>query len=161
MSADRNPLRLGILGAANIARLFTRGVAGSPLVTVEAVASRDAAKASEFARSESIPRALGSYEALLADPAIEAIYIPLPNDLHAEWAIKAAAAGKHVLCEKPLAMTGAEARHVRRCPAPTASTWSRPAPTLQPPDAAHARIAGGGRARAARHRDVRLLADDA
>lgn len=110
MSADRNPLRLGILGAANIARLFSRGVAGSSLVTVEAVASRDAAKAAEFARSESIPRSLGSYEALLADPAIEAIYIPLPNDLHAAWAIKAAAAGKHVLCEKPLAMTGAEAR---------------------------------------------------
>lgn len=110
MSADRNPLRLGILGAANIARLFSRGVAGSSLVTVAAVASRDAAKAAEFARSESIPRSLGSYEALLADPGIEAIYIPLPNDLHAAWAIKAAAAGKHVLCEKPLAMTGAEAR---------------------------------------------------
>ncbi|MBM3548761.1 MAG: Gfo/Idh/MocA family oxidoreductase [Alphaproteobacteria bacterium] len=109
MSAIRNPLRLGILGAANIARLFTRGVAGSPLVTVDAVASRDAAKAAEFAKAEGIPRSHGSYEALLADPAIEAIYIPLPNDLHAEWTIRAAAAGKHVLCEKPLAMTGAEA----------------------------------------------------
>src|SRR4051812_47736552 len=101
-----HPLRLGILGAAGIARLFVRGVAGSSLVAVEAVASRDAAKAAEFAKSESIPRAHGSYEALLADAAIEAIYIPLPNDLHAEWAIRAAAAGKHVLCEKPLAMTG-------------------------------------------------------
>ncbi len=109
MDAFRTPLRLGILGAANIARLFTRGVAGSPLVTVEAVASRDAAKAAEFAKAESVPRAHGSYEALLADAAIEAVYIPLPNDLHAAWAIRAAEAGKHVLCEKPLAMTGAEA----------------------------------------------------
>ena len=110
MNAVGTPLRLGILGAAGIARLFTRGVAGSPLVQVEAVASRDAAKAAEFARSESVPRSHGSYEALLADAAIEAIYIPLPNDLHAEWAIRAANAGKHVLCEKPLAMTGSEAR---------------------------------------------------
>ena len=110
MDANRKPLRLGILGAANIARLFCRGVPGSPLVSIEAVASRDAAKAAEFAKTESVPRAHGSYEALLADAAIEAIYIPLPNDLHAEWAIKAAEAGKHVLCEKPLAMTGADAR---------------------------------------------------
>ncbi|MBL8688919.1 MAG: Gfo/Idh/MocA family oxidoreductase [Rhodospirillaceae bacterium] len=105
-----SPLRLGVLGAANIAKLFARGVAGSPLVSVDVVASRDAAKAAEFAKAESIPRSHGSYEALLADPAIEAIYIPLPNDLHAEWAIKAAAAGKHILCEKPLAMAAAEAR---------------------------------------------------
>ena len=110
MDAVGTPLRLGILGAAGIARLFTRGVAGSALVSVEAVASRDAAKAADFAKSESVPRSHGSYEALLADAAIEAIYIPLPNDLHAEWAIRAADAGKHVLCEKPLAMTGAEAR---------------------------------------------------
>lgn len=110
MNAVGTPLRLGILGAAGIARLFTRGVAGSPLVSVEAVASRTAAKAADFAKSESVPRSHGSYEALLGDPAIEAIYIPLPNDLHAEWAIRAANAGKHVLCEKPLAMTGADAR---------------------------------------------------
>ena len=110
MNAIGTPLRLGILGAAGIARLFTRGVAGSPLVSVEAVASRTAAKAADFAKSESVPRSHGSYEALLADPSIEAIYIPLPNDLHAEWTIRATNAGKHVLCEKPLAMTGAEAR---------------------------------------------------
>lgn len=110
MSADQKPLRLGILGAANIAKLFTRGVLGSPLVSIDAVASRDAAKAAEFAKAESVPRTHGSYEALLADKDIEAIYIPLPNDLHAEWAIKAAQAGKHILCEKPLAMTAADAR---------------------------------------------------
>lgn len=104
------PLRFGILGAANIARAFTRGVAGSSAVTVDAVASRGAAKAEAFAAELGIPRALGSYEALLADPAIEAVYIPLPNDLHAEWAIKACAAGKHVLCEKPIAIGEADAR---------------------------------------------------
>jgi predicted dehydrogenase len=104
------PLRYGILGAANIARQFTRGMAGSALATVDAVASRSAGKAAAFAAELGIPRHHASYEALLADPAIDAIYIPLPNDLHAEWAIKAADAGKHVLCEKPLAVTVAEAR---------------------------------------------------
>jgi predicted dehydrogenase len=104
------PLRFGILGAANIARAFTRGVAGSPLATVVAVASRGAAKAQAFAAELGIPRALPSYEALLADPGVEAVYIPLPNDLHAEWAIKACAAGKHVLCEKPIAIGEADAR---------------------------------------------------
>jgi predicted dehydrogenase len=98
------PVRYGILGAANIARQFTRGVAGSALARVEAVASRDGAKGEAFAKECGIPRAHASYEALLADPAIEAVYIPLPNDLHAEWAVKAARAGKHVLCEKPLAV---------------------------------------------------------
>jgi xylose dehydrogenase (NAD/NADP) len=104
------PLRLGILGAANIARAFTSGVAASQTVTVAAVASRDAAKAERFAQECGIPRHLGSYEALLADPEIDAIYNPLPNSLHAEWSIRAVEAGKHVLCEKPLAMNAAEAR---------------------------------------------------
>jgi len=104
------PVRYGILGAANIARMFTKGVAGSTLATVAAVASRDAAKAATFAKETGIPRHHASYEAILADPRIEAVYIPLPNDLHAEWAIKAAAAGKHVLCEKPIAVGEADAR---------------------------------------------------
>jgi len=103
------PLRFGILGAANIARSFTRGVAGSSLARVVAVASRGAEKAQAFAAELGIPRALASYEALLTDPEVEAVYIPLPNDLHAEWAIKACAAGKHVLCEKPLAIGEADA----------------------------------------------------
>ena len=98
------PVRFGILGAANIAREFMDGVKHSPLVTVQGVASRDGAKAADFAKTYGIRDHYAGYEALLADPTIEAVYIPLPNDLHAEWAIKAARAGKHILCEKPLAV---------------------------------------------------------
>lgn len=104
------PLQIGILGAANIARAFTSGVAPSATVKVAAVASRDAAKAESFARECGIPRFHGSYEALLADPAIDAVYNPLPNSLHAEWSIRAIEAGKHVLCEKPLATNATDAR---------------------------------------------------
>ncbi len=107
---DVTPLRFGILGTANIARAFMKGLAGSSLAAVEAVASRDGGRASAFAAEFGIPRHHASYEALLADPTIEAIYIPLPNDMHAAWTIRAAEAGKHVLCEKPLAVSGAEAR---------------------------------------------------
>ena len=104
------PLRIGILGTAKIARAFTTAVAAAGTVKIAAVASRDAAKAEQFAKEHGVPRALGSYEALLADPEIEAIYNPLPNNMHAAWSIKAVEAGKHVLCEKPLAVSGREAR---------------------------------------------------
>lgn len=103
------PLRLGILGCANIARQFAQQVAASPAVEVVAVASRDAAKAHDFAAAHRIAGWHGSYEALLDDPQVEAIYLPLPNSLHAEWAIAAAQSGKHVLCEKPLALDLAQA----------------------------------------------------
>ncbi|MFM8679246.1 MAG: Gfo/Idh/MocA family protein [Alphaproteobacteria bacterium] len=103
------PVRIGILGAANIARAFCAGVAGSSSIVVAAVASREAARAESFARETGIARWHGSYEALLADASIEAIYNPLPNALHAQWSIRAVEAGKHVLCEKPLCATGAEA----------------------------------------------------
>jgi predicted dehydrogenase len=106
--ADQKPLRFGILGAANIARLFATGAAAVDGVDITALASRDAAKGRAFASEIGVPNVHSSYDALLADPAIDAVYIPLPNTMHAEWVIRAAAAGKHILCEKPLAMSAAE-----------------------------------------------------
>jgi len=103
------PLTIGILGAANIARLFIKAVQPSRKVSIQAVASRDIERGNAFARETGVPRVHATYEALLADPAIEAIYNPLPNTLHAEWTIRAADAGKHVLCEKPLAASASEA----------------------------------------------------
>jgi predicted dehydrogenase len=102
-------LNIGILGCANIARQFTAAVQLSPHVHVAAAASRNSDTAAAFAKSLGIPRHHGSYKALLADAAIDLIYLPLPNSLHAEWAIQALQAGKHVLCEKPMALSRAEA----------------------------------------------------
>ncbi len=107
---SQQPLRFGILGAAKIARAFIAGIAPSDRVVAAAVASRAPDKAEAFARETGVPRWHGSYDALLADPAIDAVYIPLPNSLHAEWAIKAAQAGKPVLCEKPLAIGESDAK---------------------------------------------------
>ena len=101
-------LRWGLLSTARINRMVIpplRVSAGNRLL---AVGSRDGAKAAAYAKEWGIGRAHASYEALLADPEIDAVYIPLPNHLHAEWTIRAARAGKHVLCEKPLALTVAE-----------------------------------------------------
>jgi xylose dehydrogenase (NAD/NADP) len=109
-SSSARRLRIGILGAANIARLFVEGVRPSLKVAVTAVASRDAERARKFAGETGITQVRSTYEALLADPDIDAIYNPLPNNLHAEWSIRAANAGKHVLCEKPLATSAREAR---------------------------------------------------
>jgi predicted dehydrogenase len=109
-SSSTRPLRIGILGAANIARLFVAGVRPSLKVAVTAVASRDAERAGKFAVETGIAQVHPTYEALLADPDIDAIYNPLPNNLHAEWSIRAANAGKHILCEKPLATSATEAR---------------------------------------------------
>jgi len=109
----QEPLRLGILGCARIAGTFCDHVVSGPSpsrrVRVVAVASRRTETAAAFAATHGIGRHHGSYEALLADREVAAVYIPLPNSLHAEWAIKAARAGKHVLCEKPLALNRAEA----------------------------------------------------
>ena len=105
-----SPLRLGILGCANIAKQFVRDVSNSPSVSVVAVASRVLEKAQAFASQFDIACAYGSYETLLDDPQIDAVYIPLPNHLHATWAIRATEAGKHVLCEKPLTLSLSEAR---------------------------------------------------
>jgi xylose dehydrogenase (NAD/NADP) len=95
-------VKWGILSTANINKRVLPGAKSSPEVELLAVGSRDRAKAETFAREWEIPRAYGSYEELLADPDIEAVYIPLPNTLHCEWSIKAMEAGKHVLCEKPM-----------------------------------------------------------
>ena len=92
----------GIISTAHINRLVLAGARESEQVDVIAVASRDQARAEAYARDQGIERAYGSYEALLADPDVEAVYISLPNSLHVEWSIHALEAGKHVLCEKPL-----------------------------------------------------------
>ncbi|HEY2073380.1 MAG TPA: Gfo/Idh/MocA family oxidoreductase [Gaiellaceae bacterium] len=94
-------VKWGILSTADINRKVIPGAHASDEIDLVAVASRDQARADAYAREWDIPRAYGSYEALLADPEIEAVYISLPNTLHAEWSIKALEAGKHVLCEKP------------------------------------------------------------
>ena len=104
------PMRFGILGTAKIARGFVAGVKLSHSAVVIAVASRTAARAQAFAAEHGIGAAYGSYEELLRDPAIAAVYIPLPNTLHADWAIRAAQAGRHILCEKPIAATAVQAR---------------------------------------------------
>jgi predicted dehydrogenase len=105
-----DPVRIGILGAARIAPMaLLHPVRRVGAATVVAVAARDATRARAFATKHGIPRVHGSYDALLADPEIEAIYNPLPNSLHAEWTIRALEAGKHVLCEKPFAANAGEA----------------------------------------------------
>jgi predicted dehydrogenase len=104
------PVRWGILGAANIAlKKVIPGMQRSALAQVVAIASRDIAKARAAANDLGIPRAYGSYQELIDDPDIEAIYNPLPNHLHVPWSIRAAERGKHVLCEKPIALTAREA----------------------------------------------------
>ena len=95
-------VKWGILSTADINRKLIPGAHASPKVDLVAVASRDQARADEYARQFEIERAYGSYEALLADPEIEAVYIPLPNTMHCDWSIRALEAGKHVLCEKPM-----------------------------------------------------------
>jgi xylose dehydrogenase (NAD/NADP) len=92
----------GFLSTAKINDKLLAGAAESDRVDVIAVASRDAVRAEAYARERGIERAYGSYEELLADPDVEAVYISLPNSLHVEWSIRALEAGKHVLCEKPL-----------------------------------------------------------
>jgi D-xylose 1-dehydrogenase (NADP+, D-xylono-1,5-lactone-forming) len=103
-----SPFKWGILSTADINRLVIPPAHESPKVDLVAVASRDQQRAEEYARTWEIPRVYGSYEALLADDEIEAVYISLPNTLHCEWSIRAVEAGKHVLCEKPMSRRAAE-----------------------------------------------------
>jgi predicted dehydrogenase len=102
-------LRWGILGTGRIAGIFSRGIVASQSGQLAAVGSRTQASADRFAREFGVPRAHGSYESLLADREVRAVYIGLPHPWHAEWTIRAARAGKHILCEKPLTMNRAEA----------------------------------------------------
>jgi len=106
-------VRWGIIGSASIAkRSVIPGIQQSETGEVVAIASRTLEKAQDIAKELSISQAYGSYQALLNDPNIDSVYIPLPNHLHKEWAIYAAEAGKHVLCEKPIALNAREAREI-------------------------------------------------
>ena len=104
----------GVLSTAKIGReRVLPGMMKSPLIEIRGIASRDLVRARATADALGIPEAYGSYEALLADPEIEAVYNPLPNHLHVPLTLRAAAAGKHVLCEKPIALTAPEAMQLR------------------------------------------------
>lgn len=105
-------LRWGILGTGRIAGIFSRGVLASQSGRLAAVGSRTQAAADRFARAYGVPRAHGSYTALLADREVQAVYVATPHPLHAEWTMRAAQAGKHVLCEKPLTLNQAQAETV-------------------------------------------------
>lgn len=105
--------RFGVLGGSNFAiQKMIPAIQAGDGIAVQAIGSRDAAKAAETARALGIPKSYGSYEALLADPEIDGVYIPLPNHLHVPWAERTAAAGKHVLIEKPIALGAGEARRL-------------------------------------------------
>ena len=107
------PVRFGILGAARIApAALLRPAAANPDAQVTVVAARDRVRAEAFAARHDIAAAAASYEAVLADTDVDAVYVPLPNSLHAEWTMAALAAGKHVLCEKPFTSNAAEAATV-------------------------------------------------
>ncbi len=117
---DQRPLHIGILGAARIAPMaLIRPARQVPAAAITAVAARDRSKAEAFARKHGIGRVHDSYDALLADRDIDAIYNPLPNGLHCAWTIRALEAGKHVLCEKPIASNAAEAEQMAQAAART------------------------------------------
>lgn len=108
-----DPLRIGVLGAARIAPMaLLRPAREMVEASVSAVAARDPERARAFAAKHGVPRVRGSYEALIDDPELDAIYNPLPNGLHCEWTLRALRAGKHVLCEKPLAANAEEAERM-------------------------------------------------
>jgi D-xylose 1-dehydrogenase (NADP+, D-xylono-1,5-lactone-forming) len=106
------PLRWGILGTGNIASQFCAGLRETSRNRLAAVASRRPESADHFARSFQVPTAYAGYEQLLVDPAVDVVYISLPNSMHHEWTIKALRAGKHVLCEKPFAVNTQQAEEM-------------------------------------------------
>lgn len=105
-------LRWGILGTGNIATQFAQGVTGAKRSQIVAVGSRTQSAADQFAKDFNIPVAHDSYDALLANPDVDAVYLSLPNDMHSHWTLRSLDAGKHVLCEKPFASNAAEARQM-------------------------------------------------
>src|SRR6188474_449788 len=111
------PVKWGIISTANIGMgKVIPGMLKSKELDVVAISSRDQKTADQAAKKLGIPKAYGSYEAMLADPEIEAVYNPLPNHLHVPLTLAAAKAGKHVLCEKPIAMSAREAAKLRKIP---------------------------------------------
>lgn len=113
--AEKKPIRFGILGAARIAPdAIIKAALNVPEAEVVAVAARDPKRAREFADTHKIPRVVATYDDLVNDPELDAIYNPLPNSLHCEWTIAALRAGKHVLCEKPLASNAVEAERMSK-----------------------------------------------
>ena len=108
----KSQLNWGFLGAAKIGRALAPAIAASKYATAYAVASRSREKAETYARETGFERSYGSYQRLLKDPNVDVIYNPLPNHLHCEWTIRALEAGKHVLCEKPMALNVAECRRM-------------------------------------------------
>ena len=119
MAAKQPPLRWGLLSTAHINRALIPAIRASRRSRLVAVASRTAESADTYARKWGISTAHASYEALLADPNVDVIYIPLPNHLHTEWAVKAMHAGKHVLIEKPLALTVEDVQRIIQASAET------------------------------------------
>lgn len=120
MTGHGSPLRIGILGAARIApQALVKSAQGNVEAVVAAVAARDGARAQAFAAKHGISRVHSSYEALIADPTLDAVYIPLPNGLHGRWTQATLTAGKHVLCEKPFTANAAEADEIAQLAATT------------------------------------------
>src|SRR4051812_47248840 len=137
-------LRIGILGAARIApAAVIKPAANSDEAQIVAVAARDRDRAESYAAKHNIPKVHDSYAALIADPAIDAIYNPLPNGLHAEWTIAALEAGKPVLCEKPFTSNTAEAEQVAAGADPTGLRGMGGVPYRHPPPPAPLRGPGG------------------
>lgn len=155
---DNHLLRIGTLGAARITpRALIDPARQVGLVAVMAIAARDPAKARAFADKQGIPQVHDSYAALLADPTIDAIYNPLPNHLHAEWTIRALEAGKHVLCEKPLAANAAEAARMAQTAEATGLVLMEAFHTLYHPLAARMKsIIDSGELGKLRHVDVQF-----
>ena len=114
MPTENSPIRFGFLSTAGIGTKVKRAVDLADGAEISAIASRTVEKAQEWAEKHQVSKAYGTYDELLADPDIDAVYIPLPPSMHMEWATKAAEAGKHVLCEKPLASNADEAREMAK-----------------------------------------------